>query len=297
MIIDLLVHTEEAEGGAVAPEALMEAAKSAGLDGLVLAGPDGTLGDIEAYAEAAEAKNLAIFPGAALETESGLLLVVVPSDKDLPEFEMDGELVVADRAIDAIVELGGATVALRPYDRTVDHPMGDHLFSLQGIHACEVLSGRATEVANDLALEAASNLELPCVGTSAARGAEGIGTAATLFRRPVEQVEDLIEQLESGDCWPVGFGEDVPRDLDEGRGRRRDNRSGGRRDGNRSGGRGGRSDGRRNGGGGGGGGGRGRRERAPARVTEAPEHADRLPDDIGNRLAPGEASPFHSRED
>ena len=315
MIIDLLVHPEDPEGAPVEPETLAAAARDAGLDGFVLAGSDGASLDVGPYAEAAAEVGLTVFPGTAVPTDSGLVLVLLPEGASPLTFDAE-ELPEAKSLIDAVDAEGGAAVALRPYDRDIAHPMGDHLFTLQGLHACEVLNGRVAEIANDLALEAASNLELPCVGTSAAQGTRGLGTAATLLRRPVDTVKALVDLVVAGDCWPLGFGTEVPRDVEPERGGRR-GRSGGnaagssgrrRRTEDRAG-RDGGPDGRRR---------AGRRARGgPTRVTSAPEHADRLPEDygnragrdveergppedIGNRLAPGETSPYHQavqRED
>lgn len=347
MIVDLHVNIKTPDGDAVEPEKLIEAAKAAGLDGMVLA-REGTISpDLSAYQEAAAREDIKLFSGAAITTNQGVILAILPSQSGLgDDFAPQEEGVYdAHAAIDAVEAAGGATVALRPYDRDLPHPMGDHVFSLQGLDACEVISGRVSEIANDLALEAASNLEMPCIGTSSAQGLEGFGTAATLLRRPVDNVDGLIQLVKQGDCWPVAFYDDLPEEarLENSRGRRRDGDSGrgrprsggrgvgGRRDrGSRSDG-GGEGDRRRNDGRRGGEsrdagprGGRRRRGRSggggkgSVRVTSAPEHADRLPDDygnrmrsesddspsppddIGNRLRPGETSPFHDavrRED
>ena len=339
MIIDLLVHLETEDGALIEPEVLMEAAKSAGLDGMVLTRHNDVRPELAAYVEAAERENLKVFAGAALETNRGLILAIMPNGEDfdpssVPLSEGGGGVFEAAGAIDAVEAQGGATIALRPYDRDVARPMGDHLFSLQGLDACEVMSGRASEIANDLALEAASNLEMPCVGTSGAHGTQGLGKAATLFRRAVADQTSLVEIIKRGDCWPIAFIEELPEEarLERTRGPRGGRPSHERRD--RGGRRPERRDGaprenthRRSSGGSGGsagpvrgrrgrggrGGGRGRGIDRSTRVTSAPEYADRLPDDygnrarsrhhvdapdappddIGNRLAPGERSPFH----
>ena len=336
MIVDLLVNLETSDGDLVDPAELMKAAQGAGLDGLLVSRSGEFLPDIEAYRQAADELGLKVFSGAEIPTQHGLILAVFPPGFGLDDgfLTKEGDVYPAEAAIDAVERVGGATVALRPYDREVPHPMGDNLFSLQGLDACEVMNGRVTEIANDLALEAASNLEMPCVGSSSAQGTDGLGSAATLFRTAVQDEADLIALIKRGDCWPLAFSEELPREAraeraGRGRGRRdgspsRDRGRGGRqpaRDGGRRGSgprdarnqeRGSRAGGRR-------GRGRGRGERSgPTRVTAAPEHADRLPDDygnrvqaaddavdhppddIGNRLRPGESSPFREatkRED
>lgn len=360
MIVDLLVNLETAEGTLVDPETLMAAAKAAGLDGMVLTMPGVLSPDLGAYRAAAEAAGLTVFSGTEIPTSHGLVLALLPTGQVLaPDFApRSGSVYDAGAAIDGIETAGGAAIALRPYDRDLPHPMGDHLFALQGLDACEVMSGRLGEVANDLALEAASNLEMPCVGTSGARGTEGLGTAATLLRKRVEDESELVAIIKRGDCWPLGFSDELPKEA-KSAGSERGGPRGHLRAGSRGGARGrdrGREEGRDPGRdpgregvaeAGGGRGARGvesrgtargraspRRERAeardsarpsgrsskrgrgrgkggPTRVTAAPEHADRLPDDygnrmteaevednlppddIGNRLRPGEQSPYH----
>jgi hypothetical protein len=376
MIVDLQVNLETKDGGVVDPVALADAIKSAGLDGAVVTREGELIPNVDTFRQACADRGVSVFAGAKLATNHGLILCILPrgTSQPGPDFATRVEGVYdASAVIDAVEELGGVTVALRPYDRDVPRPMGDHLFSLQGLSACEVQNARLSPVANDLALEAASNMEMPCVGTSCADGVDGLGGSATLFRTSVSSESDLCDAIRGGDCWPVTFSNEVPRPEAEGRGRgeRRGGggrgRSGGRgrggdrgdRGGERRGGRGGDRGGdrgnRRGGGGdrgfggggdrgfggggdrgfggggdrgfggggdrgfGGGGGGRGRRRGGRGRGRGGPVSEDAgnraaprnrpldeeagnrvtnpvdMDEDIGNRLAPGEVSPFHQQ--
>ena len=296
MIVDLHVNLETEDGSLVDPEALATSAKAAGLDGLVVT-QDGVMKpELSAYQAAADAHGLTVLGGARLSTNHGWILCIFPDGADLSDgwADMDGALFDASSVIDATEARGGATVALRPYDRDLTKPMGDHLFVLHGLSACEVQNTVLSESVNALALEAASSMEMPCVGSSGAQGADGIGACATLLRDPVSSETQLIEVIRSGDCWPVTFTDRVPIGDSgrSGRPRSRDGQRGGR-DGGSRGGRPGRS-----GGGGGGGGDRGRRggrmggggsggqgpagrSRKRRRGRGGPK-----PDDIGNRAAP-----------
>ncbi len=227
MLVDLCVGLENKDGSLVDPEALIKALKGAGLDGAVLTRDGNVAPDVAPYREAADKEGLTVFAGARLATNHGLILAIMPNgagDEGWPKAE-DGHW-DAHGVIDAVDAAGGAAVALRPYDRDVAKPMGDHLFSLHGLAACEVPSGGLSEIAADLALEAASNLDLPCVGSSNAAGAEGLGSVATLFRSAAKSEAELIELLRKGECWPVTFTTDVPR----GDGDRRPNNRGRRDD-------------------------------------------------------------------
>lgn len=327
MIIDLQVNVESKDGAPTDPEALAQQLAASGLDGAVLTRSGEVAPDLSAYREAARAAGVRVFAGAKVSTNHGLILCLVPSGTALgPDFAAkENDVYAASSVIDAIESLGGVTIALRPYDRDVPMPMGDHLFSLQGLVACEVMNGQVSEIANDLALEAASNMEMPCVGTSSARGVDGLGTTATLFRGAIEDETQLCDAIKHGHCWPVAFSDRAPKPEADGRrsggrrgdGRRGDGRRGDGRRGERSarGDRGGRSDrdGRSDRGGRGRGGRRGRGgpmpddigNRAPRSDSSLPEDiGNRIrpepeenlpPEDIGNRLRPGESSPFKRR--
>ena len=212
MIVDLQVNLETEDGSLVDPEALILAAKEAGLDGLLVTQKRTPEPDLTAYRKIAAEAGIQIFSGIKLVTNRGWILAVLPSDKQLPS-EITGPddgVVCAHQVVEQIKAVGGVSIALRPYGRDVVPLMGDHLFSFEGLTACEVMAGSLNEIANDLALEAASNLEIPCIGTSGASGNQGLGTAATLLRRTVKTEDELVDIIRSGDCWPVGFRMDVP---------------------------------------------------------------------------------------
>ncbi|MBI2373539.1 MAG: phosphoesterase [Deltaproteobacteria bacterium] len=210
MIIDMHVSLDAAPD----PGALVDRAKNVGLDGLVLAGADGSFPSLEAIRDAAKDKEFSVFAATRVKTTNGLLLCFVPNPTaPLPEGWADKKdgYFVATSVIDRLKELGGIAIALRPYDREVEKPMGDTIFTLVGLAACETQNAKAPQSANNLALEAASNLELPCIGTSSARTQEELGTAATLFRKKLASEADLIDAVSHGECWPIGFGTRIPR--------------------------------------------------------------------------------------
>jgi hypothetical protein len=214
MLVDLNVGLSQRDGTTVDPLALVQAAQSAGLDGLVLTQSSLGFPDLGAYRAAAEPAGLSLFAALHVPTNRGLVLCVLPDpSRPLGEEWAPGEsgLLDAEKVIDAVEDLGGVTIALRPYDREVAKPMGDHIFSLVGLHACETQSGRLADAVNALALEAASNLELPCVGSSSADGTDGLGRAATLFRVTVKNEADLVEAIRHGDVWPVAISHRMPR--------------------------------------------------------------------------------------
>lgn len=261
---------------------LIASTKAAGLDGIVLTSNE-TLFPVVTDLKDNE-EGVLVFSGAKVATNNGLLLCLIPNpQEELGDdwAEKDGDVYDAISVINAIESLDGVVVALRPYDRDVELPMGDQIFGLTGISACDVQNGRLSQNSNGLALEAASNLELPCVGLSSAADVSELGTSATLFRTQLASEEELIEAIRHGECWPVLFSGEAPRVSGGQRNRRGRN---GRRDRDNDGRRGrrdGRRDGRRNSNRRGGG---GRRTGRDGNRGRSGGRRGPVSDDVGNRV-------------
>src|ERR671918_559363 len=104
--------------------------------------------------------------------------------------------------------LGAAIVAARPYDRDFPYPAQDYILSLKSLCAVEGYNPRIRSSANDLAVEAAEKMSLPCAGGSDARASlDEVGWGATLFKREVETQEQLVQGLLAGEFWAVQMGE------------------------------------------------------------------------------------------
>ncbi|MEE2901233.1 MAG: PHP-associated domain-containing protein [Myxococcota bacterium] len=263
---------------------LIASTKAAGLDGIVLTSNE-TLFPVVSDLKDNE-EGVHVFSGAKVATNNGLLLCLIPNPgEELGDdwAEKDGDVYDAISVINAIESLDGVVVALRPYDRDVELPMGDQIFGLTGISACDVQNGRLSPNSNGLALEAASNLELPCVGLSSAADVSELGTSATLFRTDLATEEELIEAIRHGECWPVLFSAEAPRVSSGQRNRRGRNGRRGDRDNN---GRRGRRDGRRNNNRRGSGGG-GRRTGRDGNRGRSGGRRGPVSDDVGNRVDSG----------
>ncbi len=248
MLIDLHVHSHHSPGCALAPRDLVRSAREAGLDGLVLTDTN-TLDGLEELREAGRAEGVLALCGAELVTDHGHYLCYFPAPEKVPALpQLLGPMPWAAReAIDAVRAQGGVVVAAHPYDKSIDRPSGDFIFSLEGISAIEALCARRKGPASDLAVEAADHMNLPCVGGSGAKGSlDEVGAAATLFREPVANEADLVRQLAGGHVFCVAVGATPAGPDRHGRREERGREShGGRREGGRDGGH----DARRGGGG------------------------------------------------
>ena len=208
MLLDLHVHTRHSPGCSLAPTDVVRRARAAGLDGLVVT----DMGNLDGLAEVREAgrsEGIVALCGVEIPTDRGHYLAYFPEPErvpPLPQWLGTPPWPVAE-TLARVEELGGVVVAAHPYDKSIERPGGDVLFSLQGIAAVEGLDGRRSAHVNDLAVEAADHLGLPCIGGSGARASvDEIGGAATLFRDPVRTEADLVAQLRSGTVWCVAIG-------------------------------------------------------------------------------------------
>jgi predicted metal-dependent phosphoesterase TrpH len=240
MLIDLHVHSRNTPGCSLSPLDVVRRAREAGLDGVVFTDMN-TLDGLAEIREAGRAEGFLALCGVEIATDRGHYLAYFPDPARVPAppqiFGTPPWPV--QEVIAKVVSLGGAVVAAHPYDRSIERPGGDVLFALDGISAVEGLDARRKPATNDLAVEAADHMGLPCVGGSGAKDSLGeIGKAATLFRDPVLTEADLVAQLKAGTVFSVAIG------ITPGPPETRSPRGPGDRGGHRGGERGGRDRGR-----------------------------------------------------
>ncbi|MFZ5471881.1 MAG: PHP-associated domain-containing protein [Myxococcota bacterium] len=215
MLIDLHAHSHLSKDCDLDPMAVLERAASHGLDGVAFTETNTQDGCDELFELQAKTK-LKIFVGLELVTDKGQYLCFFPRPELAPEpVQLWGsnreKPWSAAECLPKVKSLGAAIVAARPYDRDFPNPAGDFLLTLNLLSAVEGYNPKVRQTANELAVEAAETLRLPCVGGSDARGSlDEVGRGATLFRRDVSSQADLISALSDGQCWAVQMGE-LPR--------------------------------------------------------------------------------------
>lgn len=208
MLIDLHVHSVHTRGCALSVRDVVRRAKEAGLDGVVVTDLN-TLDGLEEVREAGRAEGLLALCGVEVATDRGHYLCYFPDPARVPPPpQMFGSATPwpVREVIARVRALGGVVVAAHPYDKSVERPSGDVIFTLDGLSAVEGLNARRKGPANDLAVEAADHMSLPCTGASGAHEAAEIGRAATLFRDPVTSEADLVAQLLAGTVHCVAIG-------------------------------------------------------------------------------------------
>jgi hypothetical protein len=224
MLIDLHVHSHHTRGCTLAPRDVLRRAKETGLDAVAFTDLN-TLDGLEEIRQAGRDEGLLALCGVEVATDHGHYLCFFPDPAQVPAppqlFGSATPWPVRD-VLAKVKDLGGVAIAAHPYDKTVERPSGDVIFTLDGLSAVEGLNTRRKGPANDLAVEAADHMNLPCTGASGALGSlDEIGRAATLFRDPVASEAEVVQQLRAGTVYCVAIGV-VPGAAEGGRAERRD---------------------------------------------------------------------------
>ena len=204
MIIDIHTHTcPLSHDSDLSPDALIVAAKSAGLDGVCLTEHDAFWSESEV--EALRRKHqFPVFAGAELNTEEEHLIV----------FGLKQWLVGmshADFVIEKVKEFNGAVVVAHPFRRKIlrrHEDLGDERFNRELDNACknplfskvdalEVQNAHANEHENNFSAELARRLNQHTTGGTDAHEAADVGHAATYFEREIKSLDELIIELKS----------------------------------------------------------------------------------------------------
>jgi predicted metal-dependent phosphoesterase TrpH len=216
MLVDLHCHSFLSQGCNLNPRAVLERAATHGLDAVAFTETNTQDGCDELF-ELGRKSPVKVFVGLELNTDKGQYLCFFPRPEEAPEpVQMWGSNRErpwsAEEALPKVRALGAVVVAARPYDRDFGWPASDYVLQLKDtLCAVEGYNPKLRQSLNDLAVEAAEKLALPCIGGSDARGSlDEIGWAATLFKRPLQSQEDLVQALTEGAFWPVQVGE-LPR--------------------------------------------------------------------------------------
>lgn len=203
-LIDLHVRAGD---GALDPKALSDAARSQGLDGLLLVGPDAA----PQLPEGAS-NGVLFFVGAELDTDIGRLLCVPSTEDDWfkeagwRSLRSDADAPYPAAAVaEAFSSRGGAVIVAQPFDRDLDHEALEEQFvGTKNLSAVVVSSSPRHTTSNERAVTSAKAAGLPAVaGSATGPGGERFGGVATIFAEPPTDQASLCAALRSGRLWPA----------------------------------------------------------------------------------------------
>ncbi len=204
MVIDLHSHTyPKSDDSFMSPDELVEAAKSAGLDGICLTEHDAfwPAQEIEALSRR---HNFLVLPGSEINTDAGHVLVFGLTSYVFGLHKL-GFLEAAARKADAVL------IAAHPYRRRfieeaareldaraemLTKAGADPLFKL--CDAIEGINGRGTSEQNRFSQDLGKLLGAGVTAGSDAHRAKHVGAAATYFPGIVRNLDDLKRELKAG---------------------------------------------------------------------------------------------------
>ena len=188
MLIDLHCHTRVYSSCSVlTPEALVRAARAAGLDGVCITEHD-ALWPAEDLRRLADELDFLVLAGVEASTEAGHVLVYGLSDYG-PEL---ASLKSLRRRADEQGALLYLSHPARPSQASRQSLQRDSLDSL------ETHNGSEGVIANEAAQRLAASYRLPGIGGSDAHSVREVGTCATEFQNTVRSTEDLLRELRAG---------------------------------------------------------------------------------------------------
>jgi|TARA_B100000686_G_scaffold212756_1_gene219678 predicted metal-dependent phosphoesterase TrpH len=204
LIIDLHTHTyPTSDDSRLTPDELISEAKRIGLDGICITDHDGFWKpkDIE---KLADKYKFTVLPGCEVTTEEGHLLVY-----GLKKYIFG--MHKASFVKKLIDKENGAIVVAHPYRRNyseyrdinevnykkmLNKASKNPVFKLSD--AIEEFNGKGSKKENKFSSDLTKKLKMNGTGASDAHQIEHIGTFATEFFNPIQNIKDLIREIKSG---------------------------------------------------------------------------------------------------
>lgn len=204
MVIDLHSHSyPKSDDSFMQVDELVDAAKKSGLDGICLTEHDAFWSKEEVNTLSSK-HNFLVLPGSEINTDAGHVLV----------FGLDHYIFGLHKLsfLNTVVQKAGAAiVAAHPYRRRfleeparetgarnkmLEKARRNELF--QFCDAIEGINGRGTPTENRFSRDLGELLGARTTGGSDAHRVEQVGTAATYFQQPINDLNDLIRELRTG---------------------------------------------------------------------------------------------------
>jgi predicted metal-dependent phosphoesterase TrpH len=208
MIIDMHVHSDVSDDGMASVETYMKwlakLRRNYRIDGIVFT--EHRLFNSEADYEALSRQyDMLIFKGTEADTDCGHVLCYGMNERVVRHFDLKNVHLSGRDLIDAMEDSGGIGIPAHPGRRHIG--LVEHLENGYDIgaalRAAEQLNGGSSTQENARAQQLVSERQLFGIGGSDAHFVSAVGKFMTEFKRPVRSMQELVEQLYSGDYRPV----------------------------------------------------------------------------------------------
>ena len=208
MIIDMHVHSDVSDDGMASVETYMKwiakLRRNYRIDGIVFT--EHRLFNSEAdYDALAREYDILIFKGTEADTDCGHVLCYGMSAQVVRQFDLKNVHLSGRDLITAMEETGGIGIPAHPGRRhigLVEHlEKGYEIGSV--LRAAEQLNGGSSKQENDRAQQLVEDRQLFGIGGSDAHFVSAVGKFMTEFKRPIHSMQDLVEQLFTGEYRPI----------------------------------------------------------------------------------------------
>ncbi len=176
------------------------------LDGFVLS-EHRQFDDVSDYRALEDEYGLLILKASEVETEYGHVLVFGVNADLRAAFPFDDVRLPLARVVEQSARCGAVAVPCHPGRPRVG--MCAHFEKLgpvEGVTIIETLNGGSRGEENERAIEFAKRQGFQGVGGSDAHIVSHIGRCATRFEREIENMDQLIQALQEGDCEAISLG-------------------------------------------------------------------------------------------
>ena len=200
MLIDLHTHSIKSDDGRAKVENYWQWIKSKGLpiDGFVLT--EHRQFDLESdYSDLASKFGLVILKGSEVETEYGHVLVFGVTEDLMREFDFTSIHLPLEMVIKTCERHGAVAAPCHPgrprvgmFAHTEDYGIP------KGVRIVEIYNGGSRENEDQIAIDNAKELGYQGIGGSDSHIVSHVGRCATRFSATIEDINDLVNALNSG---------------------------------------------------------------------------------------------------
>ena len=195
VFIDLHMHEMRySKDSHLSLEEMVEIAKKRNLDAICITDHD-SMGLKEYAAQYSEKTGFPIFVGIEFYSLQGDILAF-----GIDEYPK--ERISAQEFIDLVHQQGGVVISAHPF-RHNRRGLEEHLDTLQGVDAIEILNGSTLPDAAMVAVKYAKKHGFAVTGGSDCHYPDKVGVCATYFPNEIKTMEDLIQAIKNHECQPA----------------------------------------------------------------------------------------------